>query len=272
MRASVIGIGVRGPGLDGWDASREVLAGRAVHQARETLIPPPAILSATERRRTGPVVRLALAVAQEAAARSGCAPDCLRSVFASSAGDGAVVSAILEALSDPDGQVSPTQFHNSVHNAAAGYWSIANASAAPASCLGCHDFTFAAALLKATAEVRVERAPVLLCVYDVPLPEPLATSRPIAGAFGLALVLSPEAGGPSLGRIAVRWSVDAPSGDAGDPRAPALRSIARASPAGRALRLLESLAKGQADAFALPYLDGRLDLDVQPCPNPPSPR
>lgn len=272
MRVSVIGIGVRGPGLDGWDSSREMLAGRAVHQARETVVPPPAILSTTERRRTGKVVRLALAVAHEAAAMSGCAPGSLRSVFASSAGDGTVVSAILEALSDPDGQVSPTQFHNSVHNAAAGYWSIANASAAPASCLGCHDFTFAAGLLKAMAEARVERSPVLLCAYDVPLPHPLAASRPIASAFGLALVLSPEADGPGLARIALRWSPEAVSGDAGDPLAPGLQPIARGSPAGRALRLLESVAKGQADAFALPYLDGRLDLVVEPCPIPVSPR
>ncbi len=58
--------------------------------------------------------------------------------------------------------MSPTQFHNSVHNAAAGYWSIAHGSRQPATCLGAHDWTWAAALLKAVAEVAATGAPVLL--------------------------------------------------------------------------------------------------------------
>ena len=57
-----------------------------------------------------------------------------------------------------DQPVSPTQFHNSVHNTAAGYWSIATGSQQPTTCLACHDATAAAALLKAMAEVRTRNA------------------------------------------------------------------------------------------------------------------
>ena len=78
-------------------------------------------------------------------------------VFGSSNGDAVVVHDILEALASADRPVSPTQFHNSVHNAAAGYWTIATGSHQPATCLGCHDHTLAASLLKAVAEVEAEQ-------------------------------------------------------------------------------------------------------------------
>ena len=39
--------------------------------------------------------------------------------------------------------------------------------------LGCHHYTFAAALLRALIEAAVARRAVLLCVYDAPMPAPL---------------------------------------------------------------------------------------------------
>ena len=174
----VLGIGIWGPGLLGWTKSLPVLQGRQDPAFEEAMPPPSALLSATERRRSGLSVRLALAVAQEASAMAGIPPGAVRSVFGTSNGDGPVVHAILETLAGPDRQVSPTQFHNSVHNAAAGYWSIGAGSQMPALCLGCHDATFAAALLKAAAEGQAEGSPVLLCVYDAPMPEPLAAGSP----------------------------------------------------------------------------------------------
>ncbi len=116
----IAGIGLLGPGLPGWAASRAVLTGAEPWRHGEVALPPPAILPATERRRTGPVARLALAVATEAAAASGLPAASLRPVFGSGNGDSITVGGILDALTRPDGFVSPTQFHNSVHNAAAG--------------------------------------------------------------------------------------------------------------------------------------------------------
>ncbi|MBV8916037.1 MAG: hypothetical protein JOZ05_23735, partial [Acetobacteraceae bacterium] len=74
MRARILGVSVWGPGLEGWTASRPVLAGEAPYEPRASPPPPPALLAPTERRRAGPVVRLALAVAQEAASASGIEP------------------------------------------------------------------------------------------------------------------------------------------------------------------------------------------------------
>ena len=89
------------------------------------------LLAPNERRRAGTVMRLALAVAGEAAGMAGLPAAAMRNVFASANGDGAVIHALLEELARPDPQLSPTQFHNSVHNAPAGYWSIGNAAASP---------------------------------------------------------------------------------------------------------------------------------------------
>ncbi len=255
-----------GPGHAGWDASLPVLAGRQEYVPTDTPPPPPPVLPATERRRAGVTVRLALTVAQAAMAMADEPIGGVRSVFGSANGDGAVVHAILEELERPEPAVSPTQFHNSVHNAAAGYWTIATASHEAATSLGCHDSTFAAALLKAVAELRVEAKPVMLCLYDAPFPEPLATTRPITAAFAVGLVLVPEPNGRELMRIDIGYRA-APSDPALEaPCQPALHALWRGNPAGRSLRLLEHLARAEAGVASAGLLDGRIDIRMQPCP------
>jgi hypothetical protein len=267
LEAGILGVSVWGPGLEGWAASRPILAGVAPYEPRPSLPPAPAILPATERRRTGPVVRLALAVAHEAALSSGLPPSGLRSVFGSSNGDGVVVGGILDALATACGDervVSPTAFHNSVHNAAAGYWSIATASQQPATCLGCHDWTWAATLLKAMADVVADGEPVLLCCYDHPLPPPLAVLRPTTAPFGVGLVLAPSTTQASLATIHVGYGATPPASGMCIPRNPALHALAAGNVAAQSLRLLEALALGVEDRHAAAYLDGRLDIAVRP--------
>lgn len=267
LRADVIGVSIWGAGLEGWALSRPILAGAEPYVCRPSPAPAPTVLAATERRRTGPVVRLALTIAQEAALASGLPPAGLRSVFGSSNGDGVVVGGILDAMATaaPDERVvSPTAFHNSVHNAAAGYWSIAMGSQQPATCLGCHDWTWAASLLKAMVDVACDREPVLLCCYDHPLPPPLAALRPTVAAFGAGLVLAPSGIGVPLAAIEVRYDPSPPPDDAGLPRNHALHGLMRGNAAARSLRLMETLALGAADEHALPYLDGQLRVGVHP--------
>ena len=265
MRAYVLGVSVWGPGLEGWEASRPVLAGLADYVPSTSPPPAPAMLSATERRRASLAVRLALTVAQAATEMAGMASDVPPGVFGTSNGDGAVVGAILESLTGGDGQVSPTQFHNSVHNAAAGYWTIAKGSRQPATCLGCDDVTMGTALLKAIAEIGAERRPLLLCVYDAPMPPPLAAKRPTGGRFAAGFVLAPEDDGRALARLGARYVAEPAPDGAGEPDAPALRELSRANPAARSLRLLQALARGETDRFPVALLDGRLEVEVEPC-------
>ncbi len=125
LSAYIDGIGVLGPGLTGWTDTAAMLSGRKSYAAAATVLPAPTVLAAAERRRTGRVVKLALAIAFEATAQAGADPARLASVFSSSGGDGHNCHEICQVLAREGREISPTRFANSVHNAAAGYWSIA---------------------------------------------------------------------------------------------------------------------------------------------------
>nr|WP_280842910.1 beta-ketoacyl synthase chain length factor [Pararoseomonas baculiformis] len=233
------------------------MTGEAPWEPGPVALPPPAALPPTERRRTSAAVRLALAVAAEASAASGLAPESLETVFASSNGDGAVVGSILEALSTPGGAISPTQFHNSVHNAAAGYWGIAVGSMRPSVSLGGYDDSFPAGLLQAVAAVVARRVPVLFCCYDAPLTAPLDARRMTEGVFGVGFVLVPEDAPVAL---SVEMADRAEPASAG-----ALGPLMAGNPAARALPLLQALAAGRAERIGLPLLDGgAVVLGVEP--------
>jgi hypothetical protein len=262
--AVVRGVSLWGPGLPGWAEARSVLCGQDDYVMTDVPVPPSALLPANERRRAGLATRLALFVAQQASESAGVTPGSIPSAFATSNGDGAVVDTILQAIAAHQ-PISPTQFHNSVHNTAAGYWSIATGSRQPTTCFAGHDGTAAAALLKAAAEVHAERRPLLLCVYDVPLPAPLDAKHPTEGAVGVGLVLAPEGASAGMAHIDVRYT-RRPAGAADWlPRMEALHRLAAGNPAARLLRLPESLARQVPDMFSLPLLDGRVEVRLKSC-------
>src|SRR3546814_8269162 len=89
----------------------------------------------------------------------------------------AIRQRISAELATPERIVSPTDFHNSVHNAAAGYWGIGTGSRAPSTTLAGYDASFALGLLEAGLQVVGDRRAVLLVVFDVPAPEPLLHAR-----------------------------------------------------------------------------------------------
>jgi hypothetical protein len=251
MRVAITGIGLCGPGLPGWEESRQILAGAAAYEPAETIIPVPTLLPPTERRRTVGTVRLALAVGSEALA--GTDPAGIATVFASSGGDGETVHSILQVLASSERAISPTRFHNSVHNAPAGYWSIATGSRAPTTSLCAYDASFAMGLLEAAAQLAHTQRPVALIAYDLPYPAPLAAARPLGPAFGLALLLSPEIGG-GIATLGLELRE-------GEKRAtvmadPALETLRESVPAARALPLLAALAGGHACEVILEGLSG----------------
>jgi hypothetical protein len=261
VEAHVAGIGLLGPGLRGWSESREVLAGRREYQAAPTVLTAPSILPATERRRTGRVVKLVIGVATEAAAHAGVEPGELSGVFSSSGGDGHNCHEICQALAQPAREISPTRFSNSVHNAAAGYWSIATGATRASTVLCAFDASFCAGLLEALTQVTMDQARILLTAYDTEYPEPLHSKRPVPDAFGVALVLTPRREPASLARLEARLVDEAP-----DELAQAeLEALRRSIPAARALPLLESLAGGIRRRVVLDYLEAGMAVEVTPC-------
>lgn len=253
MRLFVDGVGVLGPGMPDWSTACALLAdGRDVVPAP---VVPPAIaaLPPAERRRTGTVVKLAVTVGLEALAHARRNPSDMATVFTSSGADGDTIHAILSVLTTGDCQISPTRFHNSVHNAPSGYWALACEAMAPSTSLCGFNGSFAMGLLDAAAQVCVDRRPVTLMSYDHPYPEPLYAVRSLRNVFGVSLVLCPERSDASLAelRVTTRQSVNAQPGCTEDVRAqpgctmaqPELEAIRRDNPAARSLPLLRALAQ-----------------------------
>jgi hypothetical protein len=185
---------VLAPGLEGWPAGARVLSGEAAFTPTPVQRPVASLLPAAERRRCAPSVAWTLAVAQEAVAQSGLDAGAFAVVFASSDGDGDIVHRLCTALATPAAAVSPTDFHNSVHNAATGYWSIGAHSQAPSTAICAYDGSFSAGLLEAACQIAIEKRPVLLVTVDLPYPPPLAPHRPVRHGFAAALALEPGEG------------------------------------------------------------------------------
>jgi hypothetical protein len=263
MRVYVEGVGLCGPGLDNWAASVPVLSGARDYVAVPTRLPPATLLPANERRRAVQTVKIALAVAEEALTAARREPAATATVFASSGGDGATIHEILSVLASADRAVSPTRFHNSVHNTPAGYWSIATGSMAASTSLCCHDDSFAAGLLEACVQACVEGHAVALIAYDVPYPQPLHEKRPLGAAFGVALVLAPE---PSSAIFAIIDLVLKPGAAAATTLASAeLEGLRQCTPAARSLPLLSALAGQVETHVTIDYLgDMALSLNVRP--------
>jgi hypothetical protein len=251
----VEGIGLIGPGLSGWDDSRAKLLGEAPHVSSPTVLPPPMSLPAAERRRAGAVIKVSLAVGHEAVSAAGRQAADLPSVFTSSGGDGVNCHDICTTLASSDRLISPTRFHNSVHNAASGYWSISTGATPTSSVLCAHDGSFSAGLLEAVTQAAVDDTAVLLVAYDTHYPEPLNSKRPVPDTLGVALVLSPQRSERSLARITLSGSgcmSRAPVDTLSDP---GLEFLRQSIPAARALPLLQSIARREAASICLDYLD-----------------
>lgn len=242
MKLAVQAVALIAPGLPTWSAAQPVLARQGRYEPAPSLIPPVSRLPATERRRVGLSVKVALALAEQLFATEGVTPPAdTATLFTSSGGDGENCHILCEALQEPQPALSPTRFTNSVHNAPAGYWSIAAQCRLPSTSLCAFDGSFVAGLLEAAVYVLSEQAPLALIAYDVPYPEPLNGKRPIAAPAGVALLLTPlRAGMPAVAVIEIAGLAGAAETPMTEPRLEALRL---GVPALRALPLLTAMAE-----------------------------
>jgi hypothetical protein len=262
----VEGVGLLGPGLPGWSNGHAMLEGRVPYESLRSILPLPMALPAAERRRAGQVVKVSLAVAGEAVAASGLPVEALPSVFTSSSGDAINCHEICSALASSDRLISPTRFHNSVHNASSGYWSISSGAMASSSVLCAHDGSFSAGLVEAMTQAVVDQTAVLLVAYDTDYPEPLYSVRPLPDTFGVALVLAPECSG----RSQAQWTLEQPGCFTGSPASPMVNPLfekLRSSiPAARCLPLIQSIGGQCKNTIVLDYLtDLQLAVEVAPC-------
>jgi hypothetical protein len=299
MTLSVEGLALWAPALPGWPEARAAFRGEAAPLAPAQTRPAPQLLPPAERRRAPDTVALALEVATRAVDSAGLSARDLPSVFVSAHGDLAITDYMGATLARAPTMLSPTRFHNSVHNAASGYWSIATGCMQPATALSAFEQSFAAGLLEAATLCLADQTPVLLVGYDVGACGALVSVTRSTGLLAVALVLAPAPSGRSLARLecnlqparvagkpvaaaagvmaegasagaAVPGRGDGGNGGDGEPAAGTpLRSAAAQALAGNAmagaLPLFEALADAQATALLMP-LTSVLMLQVRVWP------
>lgn len=196
----VSGLSVIAPGVAGWLEFCDNLANQ---NWPDTSIQLPNLpqLPAAETRRMSQTIKLALAAANEAWSMAKLDTANIASLFASSNGDTDIMHYLGEILATKERAMSPTKFHHSLHNAPAGYWTIATKINAPSLAIAAGQLTFARALLEAALFCQLEAKSILLVAYDIEPVDCLKKYIPIECTFATALLLSPSKSPQSLARI-----------------------------------------------------------------------
>lgn len=211
LTATIEGIGFWAPGLPTWEAA-QAFARDGTRPEAAPARPSPQLLPPNERRRAPDTVAVALDVALAACAMAQRDPKALPSVFASMHGDLAITDYMCTTLAGDPSAVSPIRFHNSVHNAAAGYWTIGAGAMEPATAISAFDATFAQGLLEACVQLAAGAEAVLLVAYDSASTGPLAQVSASSGLLGGALVLARGGAGPRLTLSLADGEADASTG------------------------------------------------------------
>jgi len=233
----VSGVGLWSQRLPGWDQARRILGGLEAAPADNAPRPAPQLLPPNERRRAPDTVAVALEAALAACRGADVSPASLASVFTSRYGDLAITDYMCATLAAAPTQLSPTRFHNSVHNAAAGYWTIAAECTRPYTSLSAGEYSFGAGLLEACVQAWSGTGDVLLVAYDMDARGPLAAVAPSRHLLAVALVISTARGA----RAVAQFDLEAVAGRQVDP------SRARAGNA--------ALLAGNGSEDCLPFME-----------------
>jgi hypothetical protein len=259
------GIGIAAAGLRGWDEAREVLREATPYNAenipdiKSDAIPP------RERRRASGTANLAVHVAEQAVKSAAVDPAELVTIFASFLGDLQIADKLCTSLSQPGRPVSPFQFHNSVHNAPAAYWSIATKSKKPSTSIACASKTFSAALLDTITFLTVENQDALLAIYDIAGPNQLAKYHLTQKDFGAALVLQKQKSKSSLAELKIKYKSQVFK-ESKTSISKNLMPLIEANSSAQSLILLSAVAMMKPQTIHLNYLsNSSIEVEVIPC-------
>lgn len=254
MTVYINDIAVIGPGLIDRKKTHSILRGDSNWDFQEMPSLKPDMLPANERRRTTAVIKLALECIQ------GLLRDyddlrTISTVFASSDGDLEIADKMCIALAEDEKIVSPTLFHNSVHNAPSAYWSIASLMRGATTSLSAGDATFMCGLQEAVTQVEVDGGTVLFVAYDYPAPQFLDSSRHFDYPLAIAMRLGDVAEYKVLGTLAL---VGADKADKVEKeshcRNVSLEPLRQALPIGCGLPVVEALVRKARMKVIMPYL------------------
>jgi hypothetical protein len=262
MKLSITGIGACSRGFQNWDEFQTVSGTLAADTATWNM-PAPNQIPGRERRRAPALVKLAVEVAHQACDMGGIPKTEVASVFCSAMGDSEIATYICQTLAGPMKVLSPTKFHNSVHNAPAGYWSISAENRAPSSSVASSRHSFPVALLEACVFATAESRPVLLVAADIQVRGPYAAVYPIDNPFGAGLLIQHQVdddGGWSFTLEHRNGRVDWPT-----LKNPFLQELSETNPAARCLCLIEAIALQEQGVIEWPLSEYTyLHLDLSP--------
>ncbi len=247
-KVDICGLGAWSPTFSDWSS---FCRGLRTGEWSTDVVLQPTLISPRERRRAPQLVKMAIEVMDQACKMASLSPSDVAVVFSSAMGDMQITDYMCRALAETPKLISPTRFHNSVHNAAPGYWSITTGAFTPTSAVSGHEHTATVAFVEAAIQVIEENTPVVLVTQEVAAPIPLFDACPSEQAFSAAFLMTP-AGFSETATCSVEFSVlpETTAWPAADSR---LKGDYESSFGARLLPLMTAIADGaKASSFVLP--------------------
>ncbi|MCW8929332.1 MAG: beta-ketoacyl synthase chain length factor [Gammaproteobacteria bacterium] len=269
LTAYLKSVGITAPGIKSWSEARTALQCpdqyilSPVDKKLETLLP------ANEHRRATRVTQLALSAAQQTGTQEEL-NQCLQ-IFSSCNGDLTTFNQISLALAMDGRPVSPTRFHNSVHNAPSGYWSIATQSQTASTSITAYTDSLTASLLEAIVQLNASdnkqhRDCLLVCYDEVP-PQAFDSQFNATEEFACALTLSQNSNN-ALAKLEI--SVGDGSKALSTLSSDILEQLRLSNPQAIILPVLNVIANSEdktnlySETITLPYFEQGMNIIIRP--------
>ena len=250
MRCSIKAVGGWGQNYTNWEELSELLTtGNTAENTASS--PKPEIIPANERRRAPLPVKLAIESSWQATQAADLDPKDLACVFVSGLGDTQLTDYMCKTLSGENMQLSPTKFHNSVHNAAAGYWTISTGCMKAANSVAGFNESVSLALFEAFCQCIEENTPVLITFYDSPVSEILKPLLKNEQSFSAAIIIEPSQSDSDVNTLEMEVSSKASQWPDLDLETN-LQTSYKENPSAKILAVLKMLTANKEDSVTLP--------------------
>jgi hypothetical protein len=262
LRCALVGLGAWGPGFTDWPSLSALLLQTTPQDesAFITSTPKPEVIPANERRRAPLPVKAAVDVSWQALQQSGIASSEVACVFGSGLGDTEITDYMCRVLTTAEKQLSPTKFHNSVHNAAAGYWTISTHCMKSANSIAAYHMTAGLAMLEAMTQCVLHNEPVLITLFDTAAHDAYRQIFDCEHNFAAALLITPIGFNPAglagaskaatpLAELTLTQALAPVPTLTAQPEwhSPTLTTLYQTNPAAKILNLLAALAQFETD-------------------------
>ena len=242
LACKLIGIGAWGPGFNNWPELQSQFHKHTSQEFDPPSNPKPSIIPANERRRAPLPVRAAVEVSYQALKQSGLRASDVACVFGSGLGDTEITDYMCSILASENKQLSPTKFHNSVHNAAAGYWTISSGCMKSANSVAAYRQTAGLSIIEGVTLCGLERTPVLITLFDMAAHAGYKQIFPCRHSLATALLVCPKdfGGDGVLAEINITQVANLQNPQLENP---ILRTLYQDNPIGQVLSLLDAIDK-----------------------------